>query len=122
MRYFAAILMMVLVAGASLPAEAQPPFPRRGMEGGGVSLDMIVASIRARFPGQLSDVQAFGPRYRIRWLTPDGRILLIDADARTGQIIGVQGEPGGGPRNFAPQDVGPGDFDRRGRGRFRGDD
>ena len=119
MRYLAAALIMFLVAGASLPAEAQPPFGRRGMEGGQVSLDSILANIRARFPGQLSDVQALGPRYRIKWLTPDGRILLIDADARTGAIMGVQGEPGGGPRNFGPPGFGPDRFDGDPRGRYR---
>ena len=96
MRYLAASLISLLIAGTSLPAEAQP-FPRRGQEGGQVqSLDSILNGIRRSYPGQLSDVQGpMGGRYRIKWLTPDGRVLWIDADARTGQILGVQGDRGG---------------------------
>jgi hypothetical protein len=152
MRYLAAslALLVVLAAGlpASTPAAAQPPFPRGGMQQGGqVPFAVILNNIRRQFPGQLSDVQELGPRYRVKWLTPDGRVLFIDADARSGQIIGVSG---GGPapfmqRNFdrppnveimrrpnmrpppGDDDVGPAPrqpprFNGRGRGRRGGQD
>ena len=28
------------------------------------------------------------PRYRLKWMTPDGRIVWFDADARTGRVLG----------------------------------
>lgn len=121
MKYLAAALMLLLL-GAPDASTAQP-FPRRGGEAM-QSLDSIVSMIRQRFPGQLSDVQGpSGGRYRIKWLTPDGRVLWIDADARTGQILGVDGGggPGPGPRNFAPPGFGEGGDAQpwAGRGRFR---
>jgi hypothetical protein len=94
MRYLAASLMFLFLALAD-PAAAQR-FPRQGGEGGQISLNEIVNAIRSRYPGQLSDVQNMGERYRIKWLTPDGRVMWIEADARTGQIIGVEGGGGGG--------------------------
>jgi hypothetical protein len=65
------------------------------MQGDGlVPFAVVLNNIRRSFPGQLSDVQQQGPFYRVKWLTPDGRVLFIDADARSGQILGVSG---GGP-------------------------
>ena len=124
MKYGAAALMFLLL-GMADPSAAQP-FPRRGGDGGMQSLDSIVNNIRQRLPGQLSDVEGpFGGRYRIKWLTPDGRVLWVDADARTGQILGIDGGGGGGPgpRNFAPpaydEGGGPPPW-ANGRGRGRG--
>lgn len=91
MRYVATLLMFLTLAMASPDASAQP-FPRQNGGQEMQSLNSIIGNIRRQFPGQLSDVE--GPRngqYLIKWLTPDGVILLIVADARTGQILGVQG-------------------------------
>jgi hypothetical protein len=39
------------------------------------------------------NVGAFGePHYRLKWLTPDGRVLWLDTDARTGRVLGVEGD------------------------------
>ena len=89
MRYFAPLLIVLAVA-LGAPVAAQP-----FGNGGGQqmqSLDSILSNIRRQHPGQLSDVQ--GPnngRYLIKWLTPDGRVLWLETDARTGQILGVRG-------------------------------
>ena len=99
MRYLAAALFALLLAAPASDAAAQP-FPRGDDQV--QSLDTIINIIRRSFPGQVSDVQGpFGGRYRVIWLTPDGRVLWVDADARTGRILGVEGG-GGGQRNFGP--------------------
>jgi hypothetical protein len=144
MKYFAASFALLVAVFAGNPADAQPPpFGRPGMEqGGGVPFGVILNNIRRQFPGQLLDVQEAGGRYQVRWLTPDGRVLFIVADARTGQIVG-QGGGGPPPRNFGGfqrQNFGPGrnvDVSRqpdgngverpfpgrgRGRGRLRNED
>ena len=58
------------------------------------SLDRILPGIRERHPGKFYDAQGpwRGPdgqyRYRLKWMTPDGRIVWFDADARTGRVLG----------------------------------
>jgi hypothetical protein len=91
------------------------------------SLNEILNGIRRERPGNLADVQGpnagpYGePRYRLKWLTPDGRVLWLDTDARTGRVLGVEGDDRGPPQpppgrfgipngrgNFVPQGpVGP---------------
>jgi hypothetical protein len=124
MRYLAAILMFLFLALAD-PAAAQR-FPPPGGGGGQISLNEIVNAIRSRYPGQLSDVQDLGGRYRVKWLTPDGRVMWIEADARTGQILGVEGGGGAGgggggrgPGFGQPDEFGPGPGRARGRNRDR---
>ena len=77
------------------------------------SLDRILPGIRQRHPGKFYDAQGpwRGPdgqyRYRLKWMTPDGRIEWLDADARTGRVLGASpgrdmfDGPGPGPY-FAP--------------------
>src|ERR1700754_879370 len=66
------------------------------------SLDRILPGIRERHPGKFYDAQGpwRGPdgqmRYRLKWMTPDGRVVWFDADARTGRVIGPG--PDAGPR------------------------
>jgi hypothetical protein len=61
---------------------------------GNPSLDRILPGIRERHPGKFYDAQGpwRGPdgqyRYRLKWMTPDGRIVWFDADARTGRVLG----------------------------------
>jgi hypothetical protein len=58
------------------------------------SLDRILPGIRERHPGKFYDAQGpwrgpdGQPRYRLKWMTPDGRIVWFDADARTGRVLG----------------------------------
>ena len=95
MRYLAPALLFLALALAAPAAEAQPILRNDLGQGAQPTqpLDRILNNIRRQFPGQVSDVQGpVGGRYRVKWLTPDGRILWVETDARTGQILGVQGE------------------------------
>ena len=57
-------------------------------------LDRILPGIRSTRPGRFFDAEgpypdpAGGWHYRIKWLTPEGRVVWLDTDARTGRIIG----------------------------------
>jgi len=98
---------MAALQGTSL---AQPYRAREGVQSGQVrSLDQILNGIRRQRPGNLADVQgpipspAGEPRYRLKWVTPDGRVLWLDTDARTGRVLGVEGDDRGpGPRPGLP--------------------
>ncbi|HWA92833.1 MAG TPA: hypothetical protein VG889_22570 [Rhizomicrobium sp.] len=71
------------------------------------SLDRILPGIRERHPGKFYDAQGpyRGPdgqmRYRLKWMTPDGRVVWFDADARTGRVLGPG--PGSGP-DYGPRE------------------
>jgi hypothetical protein len=106
MRYIAPLLVALLLCAAMplAPAAAQPFRARQGVQSGEVrSLDEILNGIRRERPGNLADVQgpnigpAGDPRYRLKWLTPDGRVLWLDTDARTGRVLGVEGDDRGPP-------------------------
>src|SRR5882672_5178148 len=121
MRY-SAFLFLLLSLGVVVvpgPASAQPYGPRQGVQSGQVrSLGEILDNVRRQHPGSLADVQgpnigpAGEPHYRLKWVSPDGRVQWLDTDARTGRVLGAQGRQpgpatipnGGGPRrqNFAP--------------------
>jgi len=83
---------MCLLAFWALPCAAQ-------VRQGPPSLDRVLPQIRRSTPGTFYDAQGpfIGPNgqpsYRIKWMTPDGRIIWFSADARTGQIVGM-GPPG----------------------------
>jgi hypothetical protein len=121
MRYSALILAASMLATILPPmsSSAQPYRARQGVQSGQVrSLDEILNGIRQQRPGSLADVQgpnpslAGDPRYRLKWLTPDGRVLWLDTDARTGRVLGVEGDDRGPPA-AAPRGV-PGGFARPG--------
>ena len=65
-----------------------------GAQAGNPSLDRILPQIREHHPGKFYDAE--GPwrgadgqyRYRLKWMTPGGRIVWFDADARTGRVLG----------------------------------
>ena len=122
----------------ALLASAGGAFAQR--RGDGVlPLDRILPEVRRSHPGQFYD--ADGPRpgpdgraqYRLKWMRPEGRVEWLDADARTGRVLG----PGQGssaprgqqfedrPRGFEPRNFngdGGGGYRDFGRERFdRGD-
>src|SRR5215510_6584783 len=100
MRYLAPLLGLLLLGAAvvSESASAQPSRAREGVQSGEVrSLDQILNGIRRERPGSLADVQGPNPgpsgepHYRLKWVTPDGRVQWLDTDARTGRVLGVEG-------------------------------
>ena len=64
-------------------------------------LDRLLPEIRRSHPGKFYDAE--GPsrgadgqlHYHLKWLTPDGRLVWFDADARTGRVLGVMERHGG---------------------------
>lgn len=88
-------------------------------------LDRILPQIRRNHPGTFYDAQ--GPfqgadgemHYRLKWMTPEGRVIWFDANARTGRVLGAdvgrRDFGGGGPNYGGGYDRGPnyrGDYDR----------
>lgn len=65
--------------------------------GQALPLPQIMARVRSRYPGRLLDARlnrGRGPgawTYRIKLLTPQSRVLLLDVDAGSGRILGVTG-------------------------------
>jgi translation initiation factor IF-2 len=87
MRPRLALLALLLLAPFAAPGvvHAQPS--------GAQPLDRLLPEIRRAHPGRFLDVEpgaseSGSPRYRLRWLTPEGRVIWLDADARTGQVMG----------------------------------
>jgi hypothetical protein len=119
MRPRLALLALLLLApfAALGPAHAQPS--------GAQPLDRLLPEIRRTHPGQFLDVEpgaseSGSPRYRLRWLTPEGRVIWLDADARTGRVMGQGPDRGGRQRSEAPPRGNFRDFDDEDdpRGRF----
>jgi hypothetical protein len=90
-------LAFSLILAASLlgsfPAAAQG----RPVPGGEVQrLDRILPGVSSRYPGTFYDAEgpfpdsAGGLHYRLKWMTPEGRIIWLDTDARTGRVFSVQ--------------------------------
>jgi hypothetical protein len=127
-----ALLAPLLLAA---PAVSQPVQP----------LDRLLPEVRRNHPGQFYDADGPHPgaggsqHYHLKWMTPEGRIIWYDMDARTGRVLGTSpgrdnfdgrgenpyrgyGGRGGyedrrGYDRRGDDDDGP----RRGRSRFRGD-
>jgi hypothetical protein len=84
-------------------------------QGGGQTFDRLLPEIRRHSPGSLYDVQGPYPGpdgrlcYRIKWMTPEGRIIWYVVDARDGHILGMvtgtmpaRPVPGGMPPPYPP--------------------
>jgi len=92
-RVLSGLLLLIALAAPAVAADRQAE--------GGRSFDRILPEIRRHTPGTFYDAE--GPfigsdgqaRYHIKWMTPDGRIVWFDADARTGRVLGVVPYPGG---------------------------
>src|ERR1700744_2385897 len=72
-------------------------------------LDRILPNVASHYPGTFYDAE--GPyadgngtlHYRLKWMTPEGRIIWLDTDARTGRVFSVkQGYPRRDPYVGAP--------------------
>jgi uncharacterized membrane protein YkoI len=61
-----------------------------------VPLASIVAAVRARFPGEIVatefETRDGRPAYEFHLLSEDGRVTEVRVDARTGRILGGEGD------------------------------
>jgi hypothetical protein len=94
-RVFSAILLGIFALLAA-PAMAQPygpPPPPPGYRGGVQPLDRLLPGIRRDHPGNFYDAEGptYGPEgdphYHLKWMTPDGRVIWYDTDARSGRVL-----------------------------------
>src|ERR1700761_4303868 len=102
-RIFPAILLGLLTllaapTGAAwaqyAPAQYYGPPPGYGGPRNGVQpLDRLLPGIRRAHPGDFYDAEGptYGPQgdphYHLKWMTPDGRVIWYDADARSGRVL-----------------------------------
>jgi hypothetical protein len=110
-------LGLICLALAVAPARAQFDDDWRQRDnfdsGQVLPLDRILPEVRRSHPGRFYDAEGpfQGPdgqmHYRLKWMTPEGRVLWFDANARTGHVLGA----GGGRRAFEgygpPDGAGP---------------
>ena len=80
---FPALLLLLAPFLAPGTAAAQPE--------GAQPLDRLLPQIRRDHPGQFLDAEGAetggNPHYHLKWLTPDGRVMWLDTDARTGRVL-----------------------------------
>ena len=132
MRWYGVLAVVAVLAGGALPAMAQ--HARDHVRAGRIEpLDRILPHVRHSRPGTFYDAEGpfRGPdgrmHYRLKWMTPRGRIIWLDTDAHTGRVLGVDrgarrpswGHEGGRyrGRRYAPDDR---DYRRRDGRRDRG--
>jgi hypothetical protein len=103
-RVFLGFLALLTLLGMASPSLAQGRFAHAPYYSGVQPLQQILPGIRNGYPGRFYDAEgpypdgAGGLHYRIKWMTPEGRIVWLDTDARTGRVIGrVPGGWGGMP-------------------------
>ena len=93
-RVFLALAFLAAIVGSATPSLAQGRFARGPYYGGVRPFSEVLPQIRRAYPGRFYDAEGPYPdemgnlHYRVKWMTPDGRIIWIDTDARTGRIIG----------------------------------
>ena len=93
-RVFSAFLLGFLsLLAASVPAAAQPREAPYGAGDGIQPLDRLLPGIRRDHPGNFYDAEGptYGPsgnpHYHLKWMTPEGRVIWYDADARSGRVL-----------------------------------
>lgn len=113
-RVFLAFCALLALGLSPAPAQGRYPYDPYGYGPNVRPLDRILPQIRQGHPGTFYDAEGpypdeFGnPHYHIKWMTPDGRVIWLDTDARTGRVLSVQGSGWrtqqfrGGPRFGMP--------------------
>ncbi len=93
--------MLAIFLGLSAPAGAASEHDRArdAVRAGQIQpLNSILARVKGQFRGRVIGVRLVKPgpnphrwRYRVKLLTPQGRVLLVIVNARTGNVLGVRG-------------------------------
>jgi len=82
--------LCALVAPALSQPYGPPPY---GDRAGVQPLDRLLPGIRREHPGDFYDAEgptygpAGDPHYHLKWMTPDGRVIWYDTDARSGRVL-----------------------------------
>ncbi len=96
---FAAVLVTALCM-ASLPASAGERDHERALRalnsGEAVPLSTVLARAEAMFTGKMIEVELEDDhgklQYEVKMLTPDGRVLELNFDARNGEFLKAEGK------------------------------
>lgn len=86
-------LAALVLAGPAAAYDEQDR-AREGVRSGDIQpFSQIKREIERRFDGRMLDAQLSGngESYNIKMLTPEGDVLVIETDARTGRVLGVKG-------------------------------
>lgn len=81
--------LCALAAPAFSQPYGPPPYGDRGVQ----PLDRLLPGIRREHPGDFYDAEGptYGPtgdpHYHLKWMTPDGRVIWYDTDARSGRVL-----------------------------------
>ena len=109
--FLALLALLVGLMGVASPSLAQGRWAHDRYYSNVQPLQQILPGIRRVYPGRFYDAEgpfpdgAGGLHYRIKWMTPEGRIIWLDTDARTGRVIGPA--PGGWGGPAGPYGYGP---------------
>lgn len=94
------LAMLALIALLSVPgvaAETTQELRERVDRGEWVALTKVLDQLEAAYHGRPAGVTLVRsddddtPLYRIEWLGPDGEVVRIHVEARTGEIRGLEG-------------------------------
>ncbi|MEZ5937575.1 MAG: hypothetical protein R3C52_05075 [Hyphomonadaceae bacterium] len=92
------ILAVLALLLAPVAAAQTPPFAdnwagsqKQERSRDDVDLNQVFRELKARYGGKHIGAERRGDKVRIRWDASDGRLLVIEVDARTGNIISVRG-------------------------------
>jgi uncharacterized membrane protein YkoI len=96
-RVVVCVLVLLALLATAAPARAAAPDhdrARSAVEAGQIRpLQEILAAVRAQVPGRLLDarLQQNNRVYEVILLQADGQVVAVTVDARTAQVLGVQG-------------------------------
>ena len=99
-RIAVSLVVPGLLLYAPANAAAQPGEQRGHLSSKEVRpLDQLLPVIRLSHPGELLDAR--GPtsspsgaqHYQLKWITPQGEVSWLDADAQSGQVLGRSSGP-----------------------------
>jgi hypothetical protein len=104
MRWCAILAVFLLLGAAPASAQYAPPeyapsaYARNdgpyAAPGRVQPLDRILPGVRHSRPGTFYDAEGPYPgpdgrmHYRLKWMTPEGRIIWLDTDAHSGRVLG----------------------------------